>query len=60
VAEENAEFLEILFGEVRERRQIDAVLGETRGVLAQAETIEPTHDPLHRDPHPSNDGRTHR
>jgi hypothetical protein len=46
MAENNADLLEVRFGKIGKRRQIDAVLDETLGVFAKAEALKPVFDPL--------------
>jgi hypothetical protein len=41
MAEQDAHILEVLVSQMRQYRDIDAVLGETLGVLGQAEPSEP-------------------
>ena len=41
MAEQDAHILEVLVSQMRQHRDIDAVLSETLGVLGQAELFEP-------------------
>src|SRR5215471_1344643 len=49
-AEQDAHILEVLVSQMRQHRDIDAVLSETLGVLGQAEPSEPIRNLLHRQP----------
>ena len=48
--EEDADVLEVLIGEVAERRDSNAVLGKALRVLGHAELFEPVRNRLHRGP----------
>src|SRR5262249_9387474 len=50
MAEQEAHILEVLVSQMRQHRDIDAVLSETLGVLEQAEPSEPICNLLHRQP----------
>jgi hypothetical protein len=50
MAEQDAHILEVLVSQMRQHRDIDAVLGEALAVLGQAEFFEPIRNPLHRRP----------
>ena len=52
ITKENAELFEVLIGQVREHREIDAVLGEALRVLGHPETFEPLLYLLHHRPAP--------
>ena len=50
MAEQDAHILEVLVSQMRQHRDIDAVLGEALAVLGQAEFFEPIRNLLHRRP----------
>jgi hypothetical protein len=50
MTEENAQLLQVIFGEIRNRRQIDAVLDETLGVFAKADALKKVFNPPHAAP----------
>ena len=50
VTEQNANILEVLVSHMRQHRAIDFVLGETFGILGQAELFEPFRNLLHGQP----------
>ena len=50
MAEQDADLLKVLIGQVAEDRDINSVLGKTLGVLGHAEVFEPVRNLLHRGP----------
>jgi hypothetical protein len=50
ITENDAQFLQVLIGQVGKNREINAVLGETQGVLGHAELLEPVRNLLHGGP----------
>ena len=44
VAEDDAEFLQVLVGKLGKHRDIDAILGEAPGIIGHAEPFEPIRD----------------
>ena len=50
MAEQDAHILEVLVSQMRQHRDIDAVLGEALAVLGQPELFEPIRNLLHRRP----------
>jgi hypothetical protein len=48
MAEQDTHILEVLVSEMRQHRDIDAVLGKALAVFRQAELFEPIHNLLHR------------
>ena len=42
----NAEFFQVLIGQLRQYREIDVVRGEVLGVFGHTELVEPTFDLL--------------
>ncbi len=47
IAEQDADLLKVLVGQVAKDRDIDSVLGKTLGVLGHAEVFEPVRNLLH-------------
>ena len=54
IAQDDAEFLQILIGKVSENGKINSILGEARGVLRHAQPSEPFCNILHCTPQVSN------
>ena len=50
IAEDDAEFLQVLIREVAKDREIDAVFGKTPGIFRHAELLEPRRNLLHYAP----------
>ena len=50
MAEQDAHILEVLVSEMRQHREVDAVLSEAPAVLGHAEFFEPIRNLLHRRP----------
>jgi hypothetical protein len=48
--EENAKFLEILIGQMRKNRDVDAILSEALRILGKADILQPLGDMVHHPP----------